>query len=194
MQLGMPFLDWGAEVVERLFEVMNTSGSKHLSYKEFVCGACVLHAGTHLQKLQLVFHMFDASNRGAITRTEFEALAGAVLVGGASGLTTQTTATRAEVEDLRARGAAALVDEGGGSLGGGRWRGDGAERDDDVVRVEISADAVSSLEEVVGALGVLGFDRDRDGRLSFDEWREWAEHSHDVREFVRAMDRVLPED
>ncbi len=184
-QLGVPFLDWGPKVVERLFEVLNWSGSRALSYKEFVCGATVLYAGTQTQKLQLVFQMFDASNRSTVTRSDFEALAGAVLIGDAVTLTAEVTTTRGYADELRARGAAAPEEP--------RRRGEEV-REEDVIRAEVSTDALSALEETVGALAVVGFDRDGDGRLNFDEWRLWAENSHDVREFIRAMDRVIVEE
>lgn len=75
------YSDSGKAVLHRLFEVLDSDGSKALSFKEFMQGAYVFHCGSREQKLKLAFNMFDLSGGGYISRKDFKKISVAFLVG-----------------------------------------------------------------------------------------------------------------
>ena len=123
--------------------------------------------------------MFDEEGTGYLNREDLIQMLTAIALlprESTAGVTVFGTpaAAREEVSD------GGLMREDVGQ--GGRKRGGGKEK-----RGEVPLGSLSGLVEVMAEATLASYDRDRDGRLSFGEFREFAWSEDDVRMWVAVL-------
>ena len=61
-----------AEILNRIFTMIDEVGDEQINFKEFVVGVAPIVRGNLLEKLEFAFHLYDTDNTGQVSKDEFK--------------------------------------------------------------------------------------------------------------------------